>query len=331
MTDAVRDNVYRIGVPLPGSPLKMTYAYLVKGDTRHLLIDNGFNTPASEEALLAGLGELDVRPGEIDLFLTHMHADHCGLTERLVTLGAGTVWCGGKDIGYLQRMTSDPGYWDESFGVMLLHGFTEEQMHTLRQDHPAVKYAMPRAVPFRVAKEGETILVGGRTLRVLALPGHTPGHMGLYDEQDGLLICGDHILGRITPNITRWPTEKDSLGSYLESLELTRGLKLDLVLPGHRDLVTEPQKRIAELKAHHARRLDEIRGILHRGSMTAYEVASQMHWDIRYDSWDLFPVPQRWFACGEALSHLDHLTALNEVAQCLDNKLLHHFLVDQSS
>ena len=327
MIEAVSDHIFQIGVPLPGSPLKMTNAYLIQGNTRHLLVDNGFNAPASEEALLAGLAELGVRPQDLDLFLTHMHADHCGLTAKLVELGAGKVWFNATDAGYVARMVNDPEYWDETFGVMLLHGFTHEQMVTLRQDHPAVKHAMPRCVPFTLTREGEIIEVGSRRLRVVDLPGHTPGHMGLYDPEDGLLFSGDHILGRITPNITRWPTERDSLGRYLHSLAHTETMYLRLILPGHRHLVTEPGTRIAELRQHHARRLDEVRGILRQGgAMTAYTVASQMHWDIRYDSWDVFPVPQRWFACGEALSHLDHLAALGEVKQCLDQKRLHHFL-----
>ena len=47
--------------------------------------------------------------------------------------------------------------------------------------------------------------------------------------------------------------------------------------------------------------------ILGKGSKNAYQVASQMSWDINYDSWDLFPVFQKWFATGEAIAHLKYL------------------------
>jgi hypothetical protein len=61
------------------------------------------------------------------------------------------------------------------------------------------------------------------------------------------------------------------------------------------------------LKDHHQRRLDEIISILEESSKTAFQVASQMSWDIICDSWDLFPVSQKWFATGEAIAHLKYL------------------------
>jgi hypothetical protein len=61
------------------------------------------------------------------------------------------------------------------------------------------------------------------------------------------------------------------------------------------------------LKRHHQKRLDEIVAILRKGRKNAFQVASQMTWDIVYDSWDLFPVSQKWFATGEAISHLKYL------------------------
>jgi hypothetical protein len=79
--------------------------------------------------------------------------------------------------------------------------------------------------------------------------------------------------------------------------------------------VTEPQKRIAELKHHHEVRLNEILDILQTGAQTAYGVASKMTWDIRCESWESFPVQQQWFATGEAISHLLHLGKRGLVTQ----------------
>jgi len=79
------------------------------------------------------------------------------------------------------------------------------------------------------------------------------------------------------------------------------------VLPGHRRLFSDHHRRIKELKQHHAKRLEEALGILQAGPLNAFEVASRMTWDIRCDSWEDFPVAQRWFATGEAISHLRFL------------------------
>jgi len=67
------------------------------------------------------------------------------------------------------------------------------------------------------------------------------------------------------------------------------------------------QKRIQELKQHHKDRLDEIVSILEKSKMNAFRVASKITWDIVSDSWDVFPVSQKWFATGEAVAHLKYL------------------------
>jgi len=53
--------------------------------------------------------------------------------------------------------------------------------------------------------------------------------------------------------------------------------------------------------------LTEVLTILEKAPLNAFQVASHMTWDIKADSWDQFPVAQRWFATGEAISHLRYL------------------------
>jgi hypothetical protein len=61
------------------------------------------------------------------------------------------------------------------------------------------------------------------------------------------------------------------------------------------------------LKLHHQNRADEILMILKESQKNAYQVAAEMTWDIEYDSWDQFPLQQKWFATGEAMAHLRYL------------------------
>jgi glyoxylase-like metal-dependent hydrolase (beta-lactamase superfamily II) len=144
-------------------------------------------------------------------------------------------------------------------------------------------------------------------------PGHTPGHVCLYEPEQKFFISGDHILGDISPNITAWPEMEDALGSYLEGLGKVEKMDITLILPGHRNLICHHRQRIAELRKHHEARLQEVRDILKKGAMSAYQVASFMSWDLDYESWDDFPMFQRWFATGEAIAHLKHLLHLKQV------------------
>jgi glyoxylase-like metal-dependent hydrolase (beta-lactamase superfamily II) len=131
--------------------------------------------------------------------------------------------------------------------------------------------------------------------------------MCLYEPDKKIFVSGDHILNDITPNILLWSDEWNPLKEYLASLDKVYKLDIELVLPGHRGIFRDCKKRIQELKHHHQDRLDEIVSILEKGSKNAFQVASKMSWDILSDSWDLFPVSQKWFATGEALAHLKYL------------------------
>lgn len=94
---------------------------------------------------------------------------------------------------------------------------------------------------------------------------------------------------------------------YLASLDRVYELEANFVLPGHRHLFRNHRERVEELKRHHQKRAGEILVILENSSKNAFQVAAEMTWDIECESWDLFPLTQKWFATGEAIAHLGYL------------------------
>lgn len=312
MVEKISDGVYRIPIPLPGSPLKSLNAYCIKGDGRDLLIDTGFNRPECREALYGGLETLGVREDALDILVTHRHADHSGQAPGLAAHPGAVIFADPAEAKGINDFTSGDAYWDKALARMVPHGFPEEANVLLKQQHPGIRYVGDKMLEYTHVHDGDELVYGDTVLRVIRTPGHTPGHVTLHEPNARLYISGDHILGDITPNITRWAGVEDSLGDYLASLEKVRPLDVNLVLPGHRSLIIDMGARIDSLVKHHAARLDEVRAILARGSESGYVVASKMRWSIRGD-WADFPVTQKWFATGEALAHLDRLVALGEV------------------
>lgn len=144
--------------------------------------------------------------------------------------------------------------------------------------------------------------------------------MCLYEPKCKILFSGDHILDTITPNIALWSEGDDPLKRYLESLDKVNGYEVGRVLPGHRQPFDNHRRRIAELKKHHEIRAEEVISILKKGRQNAYQVASQMTWDIDQELWEDFPVPQKWFASGEALAHLQYLLGKGRIKRELQDQ-----------
>ncbi len=302
MAERIREDLWRIEVPLRGNPLKSINAYLLTSPAGNLLIDTGLNRPECLEAVLSGLADAGADLEETDFFVTHMHADHFGLVPRLLR-DARKVYFNRPDA----EVFKDLGHWEEMLAFAARHGFPEDELRAALHSHPGYKHGAVKVPPLTLLEDGDEISVGDYRLRCVQTPGHSPGHLCLYEEEKRLLFSGDHILGDITPNIQCWREGMDPLADYLRSLEKVSALEVDLVLPGHRSLIRNCRGRIEELKIHHRRRAEEILRILEAGPMTAYRVASQMSWDIDCASWEVFPVAQKWFATGEAIAHLRYL------------------------
>lgn len=299
-------------MPLPKNPLRVLNSYLVKGRDRNLLIDTGFNQEECRTALFDGLKSLDASLDKTDIFITHMHADHCGLVTAVAN-DKNTVYCGEVDAERINWALL-PDFWSENLAFTASYGFPLREFGAALMKHPGQKYSPDTEHDFNIVREGDVLEAGDYRFAAVETPGHTPGHICLYEPDKKILISGDHILGNITPNITMfYKGLPDPLGQYLLSLDKIDRMEIDIVLPGHRQIIEDVHKRIAELKRHYDNRLHEVLTVLGDEVMTAYRVASGITWDLTYTSWDQFPLEQMWFATGEAISHLEHLRQQNKV------------------
>ena len=302
MLTKVAENIYRKTVPLPNNPLRDINAYIITGE-KNLLIDTGFNRLECEEALQDAFRELNI--DETDLFITHFHSDHCGLIEKFEK--ENSIVYAGETDGKLINFETENIYWRMLDNLFINYGFPKADVGRNTDIHPGRKYCHEKRVNFTFVKEGDILRYGGYELEAIETPGHTPGHMCLYDAKKKILFCGDHILGTITPNISIELNIENPLQDYLESLGKVEKLDVKLLLTSHGTPVGDMHERIRELKHHHEERLLEVMYILQEEWKTAYQVARDMTWEIDYRNWDDFPLPQKWFATGESISHLQYL------------------------
>lgn len=218
MVTQVAEHIYRIPVPLPGNPLKNLNAYLIQGP-RNLLVDTGFRQEECRTALTAGLAELGVDMASTDIFLTHLHSDHAGLAPELLS-PTSRIFISQVDRPRLPGPGVDmAARWANYDALFLPHGFPPELLKELETANPARALAPIPCDRYEGISHGHQFHYGGYHFQALFTPGHTPGHMVLWEADHGILLLGDHVLFDVTPNITIWPNYHNPLADYLRSLE----------------------------------------------------------------------------------------------------------------
>lgn len=312
MIEEILPNLYRTEIPLPKSPLKWLNSYIVKGGDRFLIIDTGFNRKECLDVMNASLQKLGLDLNKTDFFITHFHADHMGLLGTLASDNAKVYF---NEIEaqriYAQRAGED--HWQKILDAYIANGFAAEGARTSMESHPARKYSSKRNIDFTIVNDGDVIDIGDFHFRCVATPGHSPGHMSLYEAEKKILVAGDHILFDITPNITYLVDIEDSLGKYLASLEKVNTLDVEVVLTGHRRLVHDLRGRVKELQEHHRARLNEVLVALGDGEKNILQIAPLISWDITAKTWEEFPAQQKWFVFGETMAHVKYLEGKGKV------------------
>jgi glyoxylase-like metal-dependent hydrolase (beta-lactamase superfamily II) len=203
---------------------------------------------------------------------------------------------------YSQEAQKDDAFARE---VMLRNGIPEDVVSALSAVSQAFRAWGARADVTRVLRDGEEMSFRDRTLKVHHRPGHSPTDTVFHDAERRTLIAADHLLGHISSNplITRpadGSTERpQALVTYLRSLEETRAMDVDLVLPGHGEPITDHRTLIDERFALHRRRAEKIFKLIAERPRTAYEIAQAL--------WGNIAVTQAYLTLSEVLGHVDLL------------------------
>lgn len=325
MIENVAENIYRIRIPLTVPLLDSMNAYVIKDPERSLIIDTGMMQTKCKDAMMAGLSQIGVDLDRADFFMTHHHGDHFGLVSLLLTPDA-RIYINRLEEDLVGRIASRAILADVARFIELT-GFPEKDLQKLIPSKAGMEYQGEKPWPFTYVDEGDVIERGGHRLRCIVTPGHSKGHTCLYDEENRILISGDHILHNITPAIQLRSDDENPLADYLQSLRALHFLEVNLVLPGHGKTFRNCRERIEEIAGHHEERAREVLVALDRGNMTAYEVASLIPWSIvDFEGWEGVPLLQKFFATGEAFSHLKYLEERHRVKKQLQGGRLFYSL-----
>jgi glyoxylase-like metal-dependent hydrolase (beta-lactamase superfamily II) len=276
-----------------------------------VLIDSGWAITEARQALDAALAALGASVADVRRFLvTHVHRDHYAMAVA-VRREFGTVVSLGEGERAAIRALSTPGHrpMSEHWQALARCG-AGEIVDALRARAELVPHdPADWAAPDDWLAGGTDLPLPTRTLRVVATPGHTRGHVVFIDRDAQLMFAGDHVLPHITPSIGFEAVAAAlPLGDYLDSLRLVRSLPDQRLLPAHGPVGPSVHARVDELLHHHAERLDHACGVVQDGA-TAYEVAGRLTWTRRERSFADLDLFNQMLAVAETAAHLDLLVA----------------------
>ena len=268
-TFEVAPGCYRIPLPLPNDGLRAVNVYALTDGDGLMLIDSGLGHRRGAGVLDQGLAALGATAGDVRRFLvTHVHRDHYTQAVYLRREFGTRVSLGAGERESLQiSMNPDRAPLQNQLGYLRLLGAGD------LADRMAKPPGPPRPVQDGLGdaddwlRDSEKIEHGGRTLDVVATPGHTRGHVVFHDAGSRLLFAGDHVLPTITPSIGFEPVlSDDPLGAFLGSLALMRSRPDARLLPAHGPVTGSTHARVDELIAHHGARLDETEAAIRGGA-----------------------------------------------------------------
>ncbi len=306
--------VYRIELPLPFE-LASVNVHLIRLDSGYMLVDCGMDTEASFTALEQGIASTGIEWSEIrQILLTHMHPDHMGMSVKLLKLTGARLVMHQVEARQL-RIVNTPelrANWIER--AFQESGVPDQLQRTMHDHFLALRKNFHPLSPDQLLEGGEEIPTALGPLQVLWTPGHSPGHVCLYSSAHRLLISGDQILPKITPNIS-WQPESDTLAGFLQSLEELKRLDVDLIVPSHGQPFSGHRAWIENTTLHHKERCIEIRGLLDQ-PRTAHALVGTL-WQKK-----LSPINHQ-FALLEVMAHLEFMRRLGQIKGASNDGIFH--------
>jgi len=306
--EKVRPGVWSVPTPFPMSPLRYVLAYLVETQRGPVLIDTGWPSAESWDGLVAGVQETGHEISDVvAVLVTHFHADHFGLAHRVREASGAWIGMHEEDARTVSTFRSLAEFAAADRAWQVRRGVPADEIESMLPS-PLAESQGRRRAPDVFIEDGSRPLGDAGQLRAIWTPGHTPGHLCFVAERYNLLLTGDHVLPRISPNISPSPTSTaDTLGIFLRSLsELAKiDAEVDEVLPAHEYRFSGLAARVGQLHNHHRERLREVLAVIaNADGCTTAEVAERLTWSR---PWDQAHGIVRRSAIGETYAHLVYL------------------------
>lgn len=282
--------------------------FIAEGEEGWTIIDTGLNDSTAHDTWKPIIENKEIN----QIVVSHYHPDHYGFAGRLQEITGAQVSMTEIDHKIVKAFAEN--HLDENLEDNYLKcELPTEQVSLLTDNETGFnQMVLPHATISRHLKEGDRISFGKYEYEIIEAPGHSEGLVCFFNQELGVLFSTDHILPKITPNISyHFYGDVNPLESYLQSLAKFKKLDAQYVIPSHGKPFMNANKRIDEIIQHHHERLEKLMDIIK--SPTSVFHTFQELFGKDFNSHDMR------FAIGETISHLEYLVNRNECSKELHN------------
>ncbi|WP_134704731.1 MBL fold metallo-hydrolase [Ammoniphilus sp. YIM 78166] len=298
--------IYQVTIALPFR-LNHVHCYLARQQKGWTILDAGLNRPETQKTWQEAFDRYSINPQEEinQVILTHYHPDHLGFSGALQTWTQAPVFMS-KEGQYVAQTLWQPSSYERLYQFFQNHGLPLPLLKQMSDYDKGFQSFIRLPEQFHTIEEGQKIQLGELTYEAILTGGHAEGHLCFYNEEEKVFLGGDHLLRRITPNISYYGHgEENPLQVYMDSLQKLQTLDISMVIPGHGPVFHDAQERILEILHHHEERLEIVLDHI-KGERTAYQICQSLF------NRELTLHEQR-FAMGETLAHLYYLVEKGEI------------------
>lgn len=233
------------GNPMWPSPANL---FVIPDDQGFSLIDVGCGGLSGPEHLLGGLAHWGLNLKDLHtVVLTHAHPDHMGAMDWVCEEARPRVLLHHLEVG----SALEPEKLVETFDVPLANEcWASSEYSRSYEGFDLLGYFDQLGCPMTAAEEVEGVLegdilhLGDFAFEVVHTPGHSPGHMSLFETNTGVLLPGD-IVG---PSPTWYTPTSGGVIGYLNGLAKLEGLDARILLPSHGAIIVEPVQAIRMIR-----------------------------------------------------------------------------------